>query len=179
MTWPVLARNLFLPFLAAGLLVGCRTAQPKGAGALIVTPLYNPAAIPVYLGVDGPHLFAHGGDANVDFELELQQDGCARGAVNGNPLEVCPVAGQPGQADSARTYRLNGPLGARTFTVESRGDRVYVDFGINQGRAEIIVPEGLLREHPEMVASAFFYGAFGRPIPGSETQAYLIRPRGS
>jgi len=176
---PGLARKLCFPLLAAGLFVGCRTAQPKGAGAMIVTPLYRPAAIPVYLGVDGPHFFAHGGDADADFDLELQQDGCARGAVNGNPLEVCPVPGQPGQPETIRTYRLNGPLGARTFTVESHGDRVYVDFGINLGRAEIVVPDGLLREHPEMVATAWFHGAFGRPIPGSERQAYLIRPRGS
>src|SRR5712692_8177011 len=91
---PELARRLCLPLLAAGLLVGCRTAQPKGAGALIVTPLYNPSAIPVYLGVDGPHLFGHGADAKVDFDLELQQDGCARGAVNWNPIEVCPVPGR-------------------------------------------------------------------------------------
>ena len=174
-----LTRKLCLPLLAAGLFVACRTAQPKGAGAMIVTPLYNPAAIPVYLGVDGQHLFAHGGDANVDFDVELQQDGCARGAVNGNPIEVCPVEGQSGQSDAVKTYRLNGPLGARTFTVENRGDRVYVDFGINQGRAEFVVPDGLLRQHPEMVATAWFFGAFGRPIPGSERQAYLIQPRGS
>jgi hypothetical protein len=173
-----LARKLCLPLLAIALLVGCRTGQRKGAGALMVTPLYNPAAIPVYLGVDGPYLFAHGGDANVDLDLELQPDGCARGAVNGNPIEVCPVPGQPGQPETNRTYRLNGPLGARTFTVESHGDRVYVDFGINQGRAEIVVPDGLLRLHPEMAATAWFFGAFGRPIPSSETQAYLIRPRG-
>ncbi|HEX9603673.1 MAG TPA: hypothetical protein VF973_07950, partial [Myxococcales bacterium] len=91
---PGLARKLCLPLLAAGLFAGCRTAQPKGSAALFVTPLYRPAATPVYLGVDGSHLFAQGTDANAVFDLELQQDGCARGAVNGNPVEVCPVAGQ-------------------------------------------------------------------------------------
>src|SRR6266852_5578299 len=106
---PELARRLCLPLLAAGLLVGCRTAQPKGAGALIVTPLYNPSAIPVYLGVDGPHLFGHGADAKVDFDLELQQDGCARGAVNGNPIEVCPVPGQPGPGRDRRARRALAP----------------------------------------------------------------------
>jgi hypothetical protein len=172
---PAFVRKLCLPLLAAGSLVACRTAQPRGSGAMVVTPLYNPAAIPIYLGVDGPHLFAHGGDANVDFETELQQDGCARGAVNGNPIEICPV--DPAQSGRTRTFRLNGPLGARTLTLEQRGDRVYVDFGINQGRAEFVVPDGLLHDHPEMVAAAWFYGAFGRPRPGSETQAYVIRPR--
>jgi hypothetical protein len=175
----VFVRKICLPLLAAGLFAACRTTQSKGSGALIVTPLYNPAATPLYLGVDEPHLFAHGSDANNEFDLELQQDGCARGAVNGNPLEVCPVPGRPGQPETMRTYRLEGPLGTRTFTVEKRGDRVNVDFGINQGRAEIIVPEGLLRDHPEMVATAWFYGVFGGPIPGSETQAYLIQARGS
>jgi hypothetical protein len=175
---PALPRRSILP-LAAVLLFACRTAQPRGSGALVVTPLYNPAAIPVYLGVDGPHLFAHGGDAGVDFEVEQQQDGCARGAVNGNPVEVCPTPGQTGQSDSVKTFRLTGPLGARTFTLEQRGDRVYVDFGINRGRAEFVVPDGLLRQHPEMIAAAWFYGAFGRPRPSSETQAYLIRSRGS
>jgi len=172
-------RSLVFPVAAAALLFGCRTAQPRGAGALVVTPLYNPAAPPVYLGVDGPHLFAHGGDAGVDFDVEAQPDGCARGAVNGNPIDVCPVPSQAGQSDSTKTFRLNGPLGARTFTLEQRGDRVYVDFGINQGRSEFVVPDGPLRQHPEMLAAAWFYGAFGRPRPGSETQAYLIRPRGS
>ena len=176
---PALPARFVLPLAAAALLSGCRTPQPPGAGALVVTPLYNPSAIPVYLGLDGPHLFAHGGDAGVDFEVEEQQDGCARGAVNGNPIEVCPVPGQSGQSDAMKTFRLNGPLGARTFTVEQRGDRVYVDFGINQGRAEFVVPDGTLRQHPEMVAAAWFYGAFGRPRPGSDTQAYLIRPRES
>ena len=141
---------------------------------MMVTPLFNPAATPVYLGVDGPHLFAHGGDANVDFDAELQQDGCTRGAVNGNPIQVCAVGNQAG---STRTYRLDGPLGSRTFTLEQRRDRIYVDFGINQGRAEFDVPDGLLQDHPEMVATAWFYGAFGRIRPSSETQAYVIRPR--
>jgi hypothetical protein len=90
---------------------------------------------------------------------------------------VCPVQGQPGQSDSTKTFQLEGPLGTRTFSLEQRGDRVYVDFGINQGRGEFVVPEGLLRQHPEMLAAAWFYGAFGRPRPGSETQAYVIRPR--
>jgi hypothetical protein len=173
---PAFVQKFWVPLLAAGTLVACRTAQPRGSGAMVVTPLYNPAAIPIYLGVDGPHLFAHGGDANVDFDTELQQDGCARGAVNGNPIEVCPADRAP-QSGSTRVFRLNGPLGARTFTVDQRGDRVYVDFGINQGRAEFVVPDGLLRDHPEMVASAWYYGAFGRPRPGSERQAYVIRPR--
>jgi len=172
-------RSLLFPLAATALFFGCRTAQPRGAGALIVTPLYNPSATPVYLGVDGPHLFAHGGDAGVDFDVEEEQDGCARGAVNGNPIDVCPVPSQSGQSDAVKTFRLNGPLGARTFTLEPRGDRVYVDFGINQGRAEFIVPDGPLRQHPEMIAAAWFYGAFGRPRPGSETQAYVIRPRES
>jgi len=174
-----LARKLCLPLLTAGLLAGCRTTQPKGAGALVVTPLYNPSATPAYLGVDGSHFFAQGTDANAVFDLEVQQDGCARGTINANPVEVCPVADRDGQSDAVKTYRLNGPLGARTFTLENRGDRVYVDFGINQGRAEIVVPDGLLRQHPEMVAAAWFYGAFGRPRPGSDTQAYLLQPRGS
>jgi len=171
---PGFYRKALVPLLAAGSLFACRTAQPRGAGAMVVTPLYSPAAIPVYLGVDGPHLFAHGGDANADFDAELQQDGCVRGAVNGNPIQVCPVGGQ---GDSRRTYRLDGPLGSRTFTLEQSGDRIYVDFGINQGRAQFLVPDGLLRDHPEMVAAAWFYGAFGRLRPGSETQAYAIRPR--
>ncbi|MFL5310820.1 MAG: hypothetical protein ACJ79H_10250 [Myxococcales bacterium] len=170
-------RGWLVPVVAASLLFACRTAQPRGSGALVVTPLYNPAARPVYLGVDGPHLFAHGGDADVDFEMEELQDGCARGAVNGNPVEVCPVPGQPGESGPVKTFRLNGPLGARTFTVEQRGDRVYVDFGINQGRGEFVVPDGLLRQHPEMAALAWFFGAFGRPRPGSERQAYVIRQR--
>jgi hypothetical protein len=169
--------KLSVPLLLAGSLVACRTAQPKGAGTLIATPLYNPAAIPIYLGVDGPHVFAHGGDANVDLDAELQQDGCTRGTVNGNPIEVCPV--DRGQSGSTRTFRLNGVLGARTFTVQHDGDRAYVDFGINQGRGEFILPDGLLREHPEMIAGAWYYGLFGRPRPGAETQAYVIRPRGS
>jgi hypothetical protein len=172
------ARTLCLPLLAAGLLAGCRTAQPKGSAALVVTPLYNPGAKRIYLGLDGSHLFAQGMDANAIFDLELQQDGCGRGTINGSPVEVCPVAGQ-GQSDQMQTYRLKGPLGDRTFTIDHRGDRVFVDFGASLGRAEFVVPDGLLRQHPEMAAAAWFYGAFGRPRPGSETQAYLIQPRGS
>jgi hypothetical protein len=172
------ARLLCFPLLIAGLLAGCRTAQRKGEGALVVTPLYNPAVTPAYLGVDGSHFFAQGTDANAVFDLEVQQDGCARGTLNANPVEVCPVPGRDGSGE-VKTYRLNGPLGERTFTVESRGDRVFVDFGASIGRAEFVLPDGLLRQHPEMVATAWFHGAFGRPRPGSETQAYLIRPRGS
>jgi len=173
------ARRLCLLLLAAGLFAGCRTAQPKGSGALVVTPLYNPAAIPVYLGLDGSHLFAQGMDADAIFDLELQQDGCARGTINSNPVEVCPVPGQAGESDTVKTFRLNGPLGTRTFTLENRDGHVYADFGISLGRAQFELPDGLLREHPEMVVAAWFYGAFGRHRSGSETQAYLIRPRGS
>jgi hypothetical protein len=173
------ARLLSLPLLIAGLLAGCRTTQPKGAGALVVTPLYNPAATPSYLGLDGTHFFAQGTDANAVFDLEVQQDGCVRGIINPSTIEVCPVPGQDPNSD-VKTYRLKGPLGERTFTVETRGDHVYVDFGIGIGRAQFVVPDGLLRQHPEMVAAAWFHGAFGRPpTPGAELQAYLIRPRGS
>jgi hypothetical protein len=152
------------------------THQQAGAGAFMVTPLYRPDAIPVYLGLDGSHLFAHGGDANVDFDIEEQKDGCARGAVNGNPIEACP-APESGGSGNVNTFRLNGPLGERTFTVDLQGNHAYVDFGINTGRAQFTLPEGLPRQHPEMVAAAWFYGAFGRIRPGSETQSYLIQPR--
>jgi len=175
---PALPSRLVFLLAAAGLLFACRTPQ-RGAGALAVSPLYNPAVTPLYLGVDGPHLFAHGPDANADVDLEEEQDGCARGTINGNPIEVCQVPDQREKSDSVKAFRLNGPLGTRTFTLDQRGDRVYVDFGITLGRAEFIVPEGLLRQHPEMVAAAWFYGAFGIPRSGSETQAYLIRPRDS
>lgn len=164
-------------FFVAAISAAC-APQHRGSGAFVVTPLYRPDAIPVYLGLDGNHLFAHGGDAGVDFDLEQQQDGCARGAVNGNPVEVCPVLDAPGAASgNVKTYRLLGPLGERTFSVEMRGDRAYVDFGINQGRAQFVLPEGLPRQHPDMIAAAFFYGAFGLIRSGSETQAYLIQPR--
>jgi len=94
-------------------------------------------------------------------------------------VALADTGGQDPNSD-VKTYRLKGPLGERTFTVESRGDHVYVDFGIGIGRAQFVVPDGLLRQHPEMVAAAWFHGAFGRPpTPGAELQAYLIRPRGS
>jgi hypothetical protein len=164
----------FVPFVVP-LALACATPQ-RGSGALVVTPLYNPSAIPRYLGVDGQALFAHGGDAGVDFVLEEQPDGCARGNVNGHPIQVCPVT-EPGQPPGVKRFRLDGPLGSRTFTAEVQGDRVRVDFGINQGRAEFVVPEGLLRERPELLGGAFYYGAFGLPRPGSDLQAYLIQPR--
>ena len=163
-------------FLAAAICAAC-TPQYRGSGALIATPLYRPDAIPLYLGVDEQHVFAHGGDANVDFDLEQQQDGCARGTVNGYPVEACPVANEQGKSDKVKTWRFSGPLGTRTFTTESQGDRIYVDFGINQGRAQFVVPQGLLQEHPELVGAAFYAGAFGIPRPGSELQAWLIRPK--
>jgi hypothetical protein len=163
-------------FLAASVCAAC-TPQYRGSGALIATPLYRPDAIPLYLGVDGQHVFAHGGDANIDFDFEQQQDGCARGASNGYPVEICPVPGEQGKSDAVKTWRFNGPLGARTFTTETQGDRIYVDFGINQGRAQFVVPQGILQEHPELVGGAFFAGAFGIPRPGSELQAWLIRPK--
>ena len=47
------------------------------------------------------------------------------------------------------------------------------------GRAEFVVPDGFLRQHPEILAASWFYGAFGLPRPGSETQAYVIEPRKS
>ena len=163
-------------FLAA-ISASC-ASQQRGSGAFVVTPLYRANAIPVYLGLDGTHLFAHGGDAQVAFDLEEQQDGCARGAVNPDPLEVCPVPDQAGRSDSVKTWRIRGPFGTRTFTVDSRGDRAYVDFGINLGRVEFVLPpQGLLHDHPEMIAAVFFSGAFGRLRVNSETQAYLIEPR--
>jgi hypothetical protein len=163
--------------LFIGSLCAACTPQYRGSGALIATPLYRPDAIPLYLGVDGQHLFAHGGDANVDFDFEQQQDGCARGSFNGYPIEVCPVATAQGKSDAVKTWRFNGPLGTRTFTTEQHGDRIYVDFGINQGRAQFVVPSGLLQEHPELVGAAFYAGAFGLPRSGSELQAWLIRPK--
>ena len=99
------------------------------------------------------------------------------GGMNGYPVEICPVPGEPGKSDAVKTWRFNGPLGTRTFTTESHGDRIYVDFGINQGRAQFVVPSGLLQEHPELVGGAFYAGAFGLPRPGSELQAWLIRPK--
>ena len=54
---PALPSRLVFLLAAAGLLFACRTPQ-RGAGALAVSPLYNPAVTPLYLGVDGPHLKA-------------------------------------------------------------------------------------------------------------------------
>jgi hypothetical protein len=172
--------RLLLPLAALGLLAGCSTTQyPRGTGFLI-TPLYSSnTRRDVYLGVDGSHLLGRPADGRVGFDLELQQDGCTRGDVGGNQVEVCSAQGERGDSDSAKSFRVNGPLGSRTFTLEQRDDRVFVDFGINQGRAQFVVPDGFLRQHPEMVAAAWFYGAFGLPRPGSDTQAYLIEPRRS
>jgi len=173
--------RLLLPLAALGLLAGCRSGpQPRGT-AFEVTSLYNPnpsRAVDLYL--DGAHVIGRPADARAGFDLELQQDGCARGAVSGNyKVEVCPVASQGGGSDATKSFRLDGPAGARTFTLEQRGDRVFIDFGINLGRAEFVVPDGFLRQHPEILAASWFYGAFGLPRPGSETQAYVIEPRKS
>lgn len=172
--------RLLLSLAAVGLLAGCRSGpEPRGT-AFEVTSLYNPnPARAVDLYVDGAHLVGRPPNARAGFDLELQQDGCARGDVGGNKVEVCPVPTERGGSDSVKTFRLDGPLGSRTFTLELRGDRLFIDFGANLGRAQFNVPEGFLREHPEMIAAAWFYGQFGLPRPGSETQAYVIEPRRS
>jgi hypothetical protein len=176
-----LASNLALRLAFPLLLAICAACahQQKGAGALTITPLYNPGRILVYLGVEGSHLFAHGPDAQgAPFDLEVQQDGCTRGYVYPDSIEVCPV---PNQSDPSRTVRawvMKGPFGTRTFTIDSRGDTVFVDFGLNLGRVQFVLPsEGVVHDHPEMLAAAFLEGAFGRLRPGSETQAYLIERR--
>jgi len=172
-----MVRNVrWLAFSFLAVICACATPQ-RGSGAYVVTPLYRPNAIPVYLGLDGTHFFAHGGDARTSFDLELQQDGCARGASGPDQIEVCPVR-ESGDSGPARAWRVNGPFGTHTFTIDPRGDSAYVDFGINLGRVEVVLPkQGLLHDHPEMVAAAFLSGAFGRLNPNSETQAYLIEPR--
>jgi hypothetical protein len=170
-------RLVLLPLVAA-VCAAC-SAQRPGSGAYVVTPLYRTNAIPVYLGQDGTDLFASGPqDANAAFDLRLEQDGCARGSVYPNPIEVCPMK-EPGESGPPATYMIKGPFGSRTFTIDRRGDdTVYVDFGINLGRVQFVLPkQGLIHDHPEMIAAAFFSGAFGRLRPTSETQAYVIEPR--
>ena len=173
-----MVRNVrWLAFSFLAVICACASQQQRGSGAFVVTSLYRPDAIPVYLGLDGTHVFAHGGDARTSFDLELQQDGCARGASGPDQIEVCPVR-ESGDSGPARAWRVNGPFGTHTFTIDPRGDSAYVDFGINLGRVEFVLPkQGLLHDHPEMVAAAFLSGAFGRLNPNSETQAYLIEPR--
>jgi hypothetical protein len=168
-------RYILFPLLAA-VCAAC-SAQRPGSAAFSVTPLYRPNATPAYLGVDGNHVFAQGGDANAAFDLEAASDGCDRGSIYPNPIEVCPVE-KSAQSGGSGTYRINGPFGTRTFTIDRRGDTAYVDFGINLGRVEFLLPkQGLLHDHPELVAAAFFSGAFGRLRPNSETQAYVVEPR--
>jgi hypothetical protein len=169
--------RLLVPLSAVALLAGCRTAQPPGQ-AFELTPLYNPNPTrAVVLSVDGPHVYGRPVDARAGFDLEVQQDGCTRGNVGGNQVEVCPVPDPRGGSSGSKTFQVSGPLGARTFTLEQRDDRVYVDFGINQGRSQFVIPDGFLRQHPELIAAAWFYGAFGIPRPGSDTQDYVIEPR--
>ena len=169
--------RLILPLAALALLAGCRTAQPPGQ-AFELTSLYNPnPSRAVVLSVDGPHLYGRPVDVSAGFDFELQQDGCGRGNVGGNQVEVCPVPDSRGGSAGAKTFQVSGPLGTRTFSLEPRDDRVYVDFGISQGRAQFVIPDGFLRQHSELIAAAWFYGAFGIPRPGSDTQAYLIEPR--
>lgn len=171
-----MARRLVLIPLVAAIFAACSSQRP-GSGAYVVTPLYRPSAYPVYLGLDGNHVFAQGGDASAPFDLEVQQDGCSRGSIYPDPLEVCPVT-EPDQSAPPTTYRMKGAFGTRTFTMDRRSNSVYVDFGINLGRVEFLLPkEGLLHDHPELIAAAFFSGAFGRLRPNSETQAYVIEPR--
>ena len=168
--------RLILPFAALALLASCRTAQPPGQ-AFELTSLYNPDPTrAVVLSVDGSHLYGRPENLRGSFDFELQKDGCTRGNVGSNQVEVCPVADRGGSGE-AKTFQVSGPLGTRTFTLEPRDDRVYVDFGISQGRAQFVIPDGFLRQHPEMIAAAWFYGAFGVPRPSSETQSYLIEPR--
>jgi hypothetical protein len=172
--------RLVLLSLVAAACAAC-SAQRPGSGAYVVTPLYRTNAIPVYLGQDGTGLFASGAqDANAAFDLRLEQDGCARGSVYPNPIEVCPMI-EPGQSGPPATYQIKGAFGSRTFTMERRGDdTVYVDFGISLGRVQFVLPkQGLIHDHPEMVAAAFFSGVFGRLRRNSETQAYVIEQRGA
>ena len=169
--------RLIVPLAAVTWFAGCRTAQPPGT-AFELTSLYNPnPSRAVVISVDGLHVYGRPVDATAGFDLEVQQDGCARGNVGGNQLEVCPAPDARGGSSGAKTFQVSGPLGVRTFTLEPRDDRVYVDFGISQGRAQFVIPEGFLRQHSELIAAAWFYGAFGLPRPGSDTQAYLIEPR--
>src|SRR5207302_9573464 len=110
-----MVRNVrWLAFSFLAVICACATPQ-RGSGAYVVTPLYRPSAIPVYLGLDGTHFFAHGGDARTSFGLELQQDGCARGASGPDQTEVCPVreSGDPGPV---RAGRANEPVGLHTVT---------------------------------------------------------------
>ncbi len=176
---PSLSR-LLVPLAALGLLAACRTAQqPRGTG-FVISPLYNPNPTrDVYLGIDGSHVIGVPADSRAGFDLDLQQDGCTRGDVGGNRIEVCPAQTERGGPDPASSFHINGPLGTHTFTLQQRDDRVFVDFGISQGRAQFVVPDGFLRQHPEMIAAAWFYGTFGLPRPGSDTQSYLIEPRRS
>src|SRR6266852_4770220 len=150
---PSLSR-LLVPLAALGLLAACRTAQqPRGTG-FVLSPLYNPnPSRDVDLGVDGSRVIGVPWDSRAGFDLELQQDGCTRGEVGGNRVEVCPAQTESGDSDSAKS------------------------FGISQGRAQFVVPDGFLRQHPEMIAAAWFYGTFGLPRPGSDIQSYLIEPR--
>jgi hypothetical protein len=170
--------RLLLSLATLALLAGCRSGPEPRGSAFQLTSLYNPnpsEAVDLY--IDGAHVIGRPPHARAGFDLEAQQDGCARGDVGGNKVEVCPVATQPGGSDPVKTFRIDGPLGSRTFTVEQRDDRVFIDFGASLGRAQFVVPEGFLREHPELIAAAWFYGQFGLPRPGSETQAYVIEPR--
>jgi len=170
--------RLLLALAAVGLFGACRTGpEPRGT-AFELTSLYNPnpsEAVDLY--IDGAHVIGRPPHGRAGFDLELQQDGCARGNVGGNTVEVCPVANQSGGSGSVKSFRIDGPLGSRTFTVEQQGDRVFIDFGASLGRAQFVVADGYLRQHPELLGAAWFYGQFGIPRPGSETQAYVIEPR--
>jgi len=168
----------FLALVAVGLFGACRSGpEPRGT-AFELTTLYNPnpsEAVDLY--IDGSHVIARPPHGRAGMDLELQQDGCARGDIATNTVQVCPVANQSGASGSAKTFRVDGPIGSRTFTAEQQDDRVFIDFGASLGRAQFVVPDGYLRQHPEMLGAAWIYGQFGIPRPGSETQAYVIEAR--
>jgi hypothetical protein len=170
--------------LAFALALACAPAR-KPIGELVVHPVHElfPQMSTVHeaaFRLEHGRLTGSGAHAGADLDLVAMDDGCIRGDVFSQHLQICPAPAASGDPQGLYRWQSMGMDGTAFATqLLDLGDRLRIEAG--RTNVELAVPPGPvgdeLRSHPELLGAAFAFGLFPASSDPRDLWVYEARTR--
>ena len=167
----------------AAVCLACATTGRRPVGELVVRPLHEqvPSTKVIHdaiLRLENGRVVFSGSSAGA-LDLVTLEDGCLRGSVRGQSVQVCP--GTPAPDNKNLVWWHSTGLNVVGFSTElvDTGDRLHVT--ANGIDADFPLPQGPvgdeLRRHPEFLGAAFAFGLIPPSADSRELWAYSTEAR--